>query len=144
MSTFEDILNTPVSAVEKPKPRPVGTYVGVVVKAPEITKVGKNETLAAKFEVKLTAPGPDVDTDALREMGGIGDRPLRFNQFLTKDALWRLKEFLSALGLDTEGTASIGELLPQTVGRQAYYKIKHRPSQDGSELYEEMESVAAL
>lgn len=144
MSTFEDILNTPVSSVEKPKPRPVGTYVGIIAKPPTIEKVGKNETLAAKFEAKLVSPGPDVDADALRESGGIGERPVRFNMFLTKDALWRLKEFLGALGLDTEGSESIGQLLPQTVGRQAYFKIKHRPSQDGTELYEELDSTAAL
>lgn len=144
MSTFEDILNTPVNAVEKPKPRPAGTYYGIVAKSPEIKKIGKNETLAAVFEIKLVRPGDDVDQDSLQEAGGIGERPLRVTQFLTKDALWRLVDFFKALGMDTESGDSISELLPQTMGRQALFKIRHRPSQDGTELYEEFDSAAAL
>jgi len=142
-ANFADILNTRVEDIEKPKPRPVGTYIGVVTSQPELKEIGQKNTLAAIFEVKLIAPGADIDMQALNEAGGIGDRPLRVTQFLTKDALWRLKEYFKALGLDAE-SGSVGELLPQTVGRQAVYKIKHRPSQDGTVLYEEVDSYAAL
>lgn len=140
---FEDILNTPMSDVEKPKPRPVGTYVGVVTKAPEIKKIGQKETLAAIFEIKLLQPGADVAIDQLQEAGGIGERTVRLTQFLTADALWRLKSFLEALGIQDDGRP-IGAYLPETVGRQALYKIKHRPSPDGATLFEEIDSVAAL
>lgn len=143
MTNFTDILNTPVNEIEKPKPRPAGTYIGVVTKNPEITKVGQKETMAAIFYVKFIAPGPDIDASSLAEAGGLGDRELRITQFLTKEALWRLKEFFVALGLDAD-SGTVGELLPQTVGRQAHFKIKHRPSQDGTQLYEEFDSAAAL
>jgi hypothetical protein len=142
-ANFTDILNTPMSDIAKPKPRPVGTYVGVVTKAPEIKKIGQKETLAAIFDVKVISPGPDIDASELAAAGGIGERHLRVTQFLTEDALWRLKNFLLALGLEDDGS-SIGKLLAETPGRQALFKIKHRPSQDGSELYEEVDSVAAL
>ncbi len=142
MSNFADILSTPMSAVEKPKPRPVGSYIGVVVGQPKIEKIGQKETLAAIFTIKLLAPGPDIDTTQLAEAGGIGERTVRLTQFLTQDALWRTKAFLTALGLEDTGT--VGELLMQTTGRQALFKIRHRPSQDGAELYEEVDSVAAL
>ena len=141
--SFESILNTPMSDIAKPKPRPVGTYIGVVTKAPEIKKIGPKETLAAIFDVKVISPGPDIDASELAAAGGIGERHLRVTQFLTEDALWRLKNFLLALGLEDDGS-SIGKLLAETPGRQALFKIKHRPSQDGSELYEEVDSVAAL
>jgi hypothetical protein len=141
--SFTDILSTPMNAVEKPKPRPVGTYIGMVTAPPQITKIGKNETDAAIFKVKLLRPGPDVDTDALQEAGGIGDRELRVTQFLTKDSLYRVKDFLSALGVDVEAM-TLGEALGSSANRQAMFKIKHRPSPDGTELYEEFESAAAL
>jgi len=142
MSSFQDILSTPMSAVERPKPRPVGSYVGVVVGQPEIKKIGQKETLAAIFTIKLLAPGPDIDASQLADAGGIGERTVRLTQFLTQDALWRTKQFLEALGLEDTGT--VGELLMQTTGRQALFKIKHRPSADGTDLYEEVDSVAAL
>lgn len=141
-ANFQDVLNTPMSSVEKPKPRPVGTYHGIVVGQPDIKKIGQKETLAAIFEVKLLSPGPDVDAEALAEAGGIGERTVRVTQFLTKDALWRLKEFLLALGIE-ESNEPIGALLAQTPNRRALFKIKHRPSQDGSSLYEEVDSVLA-
>ena len=144
MSTFEDVLNTPMNAVEKPKPRPVGTYLGVVQGQPKIEKIGQKETLAAIFEVKLLSPGPDVDTESLAEAGGIGERNLRVTQFLTKDALWRTKEFLTALGIDVDTPAPVGQLIAQATNCRAYFKIRHRPSQDGKELYEEFVSAAAL
>jgi len=143
-ANFTDILNTPMGNIEKPKPRPVGTYIGVVTKAPEIKKIGQKETLAAIFDVKVISPGPDIDASELAAAGGIGERHLRVTQFLTEDALWRLKNFLLALGIEDDARSTIGQLLSQVPGRQAMFKIKHRPSQDGSELYEEVDSVAAL
>jgi len=141
--SFADILNTPMNEVEKPKPRPVGSYIGVIQGAHKIEKIGKNETQAAIFTVKLIAPGPDVDPGELAAAGGIGERTVRVTQFLTKDALWRLKEFLLALGIE-EGRGSMAEAMAQTPNRQALFKIKHRPSPDGMTLFEEVDSVAAL
>jgi hypothetical protein len=140
---FESILSKPMSAVERPKPRPVGTYIGMVTAPPKIEKIGKNQTLAAIFEVKLLSPGPDIDASALQEAGGMGTRALRVTQFLTEDALYRTKEFLNALGVDVD-SMSVGEALSQAASRQALFKIKHRPSQDGTELYEEFDGAAAL
>ena len=143
MSSFQDILNTKTDDIERPKPLPVGTYLGIVSGPPEIAPIGQKNTLAAKYSIKLLAPQDDVDRDALSEMGGIGDRTVGLTLFLTQDAAWRAKEFLENCGIDTAGK-TLGESLTEAPGRQVYVKLKHRPSPDGTQLYSEIQSTAKV
>ncbi len=143
MTNFSDILNTKTDDIERPKPLPVGTYLGIVSGAPEIAPIGQKATLAAKYQIKLLAPQEDVDRDALSEMGGIGERSVSLTLFLTADAAWRAKEFLENCGIDTSGK-TLGETLTEAPGRQIYVKLKHRPSPDGTQLYTEIQSTAKV
>lgn len=145
-NTFQDILNTRVDDVEKPKPLPVGTYLCMINGAPTIGPIGEKQTLAAKFQLKPLQAQGDIDQQALSEAVGtksLGDRVINHTLFLTGDALWRTKEFLQHAGVHTEGR-TIGESLSDVVNRQLMVKIKHRPAPDGSQIFAEVGSTAAV
>jgi len=143
MSNFADILNKQNDDIERPKPLPVGTYLGIVSGPPEIGPIGQKQTLAAKYSIKLLAPQADVDQSALMEMGGIGERSVTHTLFLTADAAWRAKEFLEHCGVETSGK-TLGESLAEAPGRQVMVKLKHRPSPDGTQLYTEIAATAQV
>lgn len=144
MSTtdFASILSQRSESIERPKPVPVGTYAAMVEGIPEMRNIGKKDTPAAEFSFKLIAPGPDVDTTALTEMGGLTDKKLRKPFFLTEESLYRLKEFLvDHLGID-EGKKSIGELISESPNRSVTVVVSHRLSEDKSQVYAEIKSTA--
>jgi len=139
-ANFSDVLNKKLDNVEKPKPLPIGTYFAVINGAPEIKPRGQNNTLAAEFKFKILQADEDVDAEALAEMGGIKDRELRFTLWLTEDALWRAKQFVENCGVDDTGM-SVSQALQACVGMSAKVKVKHVPSQDGQELYANIDKV---
>jgi hypothetical protein len=141
---FSSILSKSASAIEEPKPLPVGTYICVVNAAPELTKIGQKETPAAVFQLRPIRPMDDVDSSALAEAGNWQERNIRHTLYLTEEALYRLKEFLGHLGLDVEGDASLGELISGSPGRQVAVSISHRPAPDGSRLYVDVKKTAAV
>ena len=143
MSNFSDILNTTVDSIEKPKPLPVGSYLAVVAGPPEIGPIGQKQTLAAKYQLKILRALEDVDHVLLNDMGGIRDnQTVNHTLFLTADAAWRAKEFTEHCGV--EGLSTLGEALGAVQGRQVIVKLKHRPSQDGTQLYSEIASTAKV
>jgi hypothetical protein len=139
MASFQDILNKKADDVERPKPLPPGTYLGVVEGLPEFAEIGKNQTPVANLKIKLLAAEDDVDSDALREMGGALGKSLRHRLFLTEDAAWRVKQFLEEhLGINGDGK-TLGELFNEAPGNQVKVVVKHRPSQDGQTIYAEID-----
>lgn len=140
MASFADILNKKVDEVERPKPLPAGTYLGIVEGLPDIGTIGQNNTPKADIKIKLLQAEDDVDQDALKELGdrfpGIS---LRHRLFLTEDSAWRVKQFLEDhLGLDGTGK-TLGELFNEAAGNQVKVVVKHRPSQDGQTIFAEID-----
>lgn len=139
MASFQDILNKKADEVEKPKPLPPGTYLGVVSGLPEFGEIGQNKTPVANLKIKLLSAGEDVDQDALKEINGWQGKEIRHRLFLTEDAAWRVKQFLEEhLGLDGAGK-SLGELFNDAPGQQVKFVLKHKPSQDGQSIYAEID-----
>lgn len=147
MASFQDILNKPSSEIEAPKPLPVGTYLAVVDGLPEHKQLGANKTDAFVFNFKFMQPGPDVDTAALQENlkgKSLTDRFIKVNQFVTEDAVWRMKKMLvEGLGIE-EGTRGLGEMIPEAMGRQVWITIGHRASDDGQSVYMEAKGFAKV
>lgn len=141
---FQSILNKPATAVERPKPLPVGTYLGMIMGLPEFNKVGQKETDVADFQIRILQPQPDVDLVAFAEAKGNRDElKQRARFFITDDALFRLKEFLEHLGIDPAGK-SLSEMINEAPGKQVMVSLKHRPSQDGTQIYAEIDRTAAV
>jgi hypothetical protein len=142
MTNFVDALNRKADEVERPKPLPVGTYLCTIPGPPEMKTIGKNSTPAAEFSVKVIQPREDVDSEALLAVGGAGGKTLRLTFYLTEDALFRLKEFLvDTCGIEPGGR-TLGEMIPEAVNRMFNVTVKHRPSQDGTQIYAEIAGTA--
>lgn len=140
---FSKILQKQASEIEKPKPLPIGTYLCVNPKLPEFKGVGKNETPCAEFSLTIMAP-VEVDADDLTAYGEVKGKSIRHRMFLTEGTEYRTKEELvNAFGLDEAGK-NLGQLFNETINGQVLVTIKHRPSEDGTEIYHEVEGLAAV
>ena len=146
MTDFQDILNKPVSDIERPKPYPVGSYVALVEGLPKFEKVGENQTNCADFTMRFISANEDVDKLALQEAGGINGKSIRHRVFLTEDSLWRAKKFLvDDLQIDDEGgRKTLTQLINEAPGRQVMITVRHRPAKDGSVVYSEIAQTARV
>lgn len=132
---FANLLSVNLDTVEKPKPWPVGTYHGVLLKY-EAKSSKEKETPMIEFTVQVQTPGDDVDPESLVGVD-LTKRPFRKNYFLTADASWRLKALLSSLGISTTGR-TFNETLPETVGEPIMISVIQKPNKDGTDFYNDI------
>lgn len=141
---FSKILRKQATEIEKPKPLPIGSYVAVNQKLPDFKGVGKNETPAAEFALVVLAPMDDVDPEHLAAYGDVKGKSVRHRMFLTEGTEYRTKEELvNAFGIEEAGK-NLGQMFNETINKQVIVKIRHRPNDDGTDIYAEVESLAAV
>lgn len=129
---FSNILDKQASEVSRPPPLPIGTYTFVVKGLPREDVSSKKGTPFVEFLLKITEAGPDVDEDALQEIGGITEKTTtKATFYTTEDALWRLKEFLVALGIDEDQT--LRQMIADSPNCMGKVYMAHEPAQDGSD-----------
>lgn len=144
-TSFSSILDKTVDSVDKPKPIPVGTYLGLVDGIPRFDKSTVRKTDFVEFNVKLLQAKEDVDQSALADvLGGkvLQDKSMRRTFYLTEDAVWRLDDFLfnhlDGIPLGTSRKQAIS----MAPGKQVLLSVRHNPSQDGTTVYAEISSTA--
>lgn len=146
MSNFTEILNKRPGEITRPKPIPVGTYLAVVSGRYEQGESSQKKTPFVDIPLRPLAAQDDVDRDQLAEYGELkeikGRSGLRF--FLTEDSAFRLDDFLTeTLGIEP-GEKTIGERLFEAQGRQFYVTFRHRPSEDGKQMFAEVAGTAKV
>ena len=139
---FGALLDKPASDVERPKPLPQGSYHCVVKGLPRFDKSSKKFTEFVEFTLQPTAAGEDVDEEDLAAMGGIANKTIRATYYITEDALWRLKDFLSHCGIEEDG--SLRNMIDQTPNCEVIAFIKHRASEDGQSVFAELAKTAPV
>lgn len=139
---FADILNTPSSEIERPKPLPAGSYVCVVAGLPEFDKSTKKETPYAKFTLRPIAAGDDIDAEDLEAAGGLEGKTIQATYYLTEASLWRLKKFIQDCGVDVEDDRTLGQQIEDVPNQTVIAYIKHRPSADGESMFAELANTA--
>lgn len=143
-ANFESVLDAPSESIERPKPLPRGTYLTVVTGQPAQTKVGKDQTEAWDFSLKVLQPGPDVDQEALRLYGDVAGKSIRARFFITPDAAYRLRDFLKDhLGIDSNGK-TMRQMMAEAPGRSVYATVDLQPSQDGTQMYTNLKNTAKV
>ncbi len=150
MANFQDILSKPSASIEAPSALPAGTYLCIIDGQPEFVKVGKNQTDAVKVVLKPVQAQPDVDQEALQKalvvngaVSALQDKKINQNYFITEAAVWRLKDFLDNCGVD-EGTKTLGERIPDLMGKQVLISLGHRSSDDGKQVFNEVKGSAKV
>lgn len=139
---FSALLNKPMTEVERPKPLPQGSYTCVVKGLPRYDKSSKKQTDFVEFILQPLAAGEDVDDEALQAMGGFVNKTIKATYYLTEDSLFRLKDFLTHLGIEEEGNFT--QAIDQTPGKQVIAFIKHRASEDGQSVFAELGKTAPV
>lgn len=139
-ATFESILDTPATEVERPKPLPAGTYEAIVQGLFETGESSKKKTPFVRFTYKITAAAEDVDAAELEEMGGIADKTIKDTYYTTPDAIFRLTDTLEAMGIDPTGK-TIRHMLDESPNASVRVVIGHRPSEDGQQIFAEVKRV---
>ena len=139
---FSSVLDKPADDIKRPPLPPMGSYVAVVDGQAVTRKVGQNQTQAWDFNMKLLQP-VQVDGEPEAVQAALG-RNIRATFFETEDAAWRLVRFLKEhLVIPSEGKTA-RQMIAEAGGRQCMVTIIHRPSQDGSEMFANIDSTAAV
>jgi len=142
---FKSLLSRTAPAAEKPKPFPAGTYTAVV-KSHQFGESKQKGTPFVRYDIALTGPGDDVDPAAFEEAGGMSKlqgRTIGWDFWLTEDAEYRLKDFLQGPCGITLGERSFGETIPEADGKRIKVVVKLSPSQDGKNIYMNIEEAIA-
>lgn len=134
MPDFSDVLSLKPSEIEKPKPRPIGTYLGAIQKY-ELrdvdTKNGPRKI--CEFAVKLMAATQVDDQQALQDQGSISDWfSLQHSIFYeTPEGRYNLKQFLAETLDISPGSGksekTLSEMLAESPGRQLLATLRHEP-----------------
>ena len=147
MPTFEELANAPVADIKPPPLLPVGTYLVGITGIPELVKSSQKQTDGVAFKLKFFQARDDVDRDALRE--ALDDRTLTDIEmtdtfWVTDKSAFMLKQFLvDVVGIEDEGgRKSLKQMWTESAGQQFLAHIRHRPRQDGSGLFAEIDSRA--
>lgn len=139
---FNVLLGVQVQSVERPKNFPVGHYDAIVVSHEHGTSSQKG-TPYVRFPIKLIGPKDDVDAELFEDAGGMAAlqerKPMTgmstLNFYLTKDAIYRLREFLE----DGLGLASVGrnfdEVIPESTNVPLVVQIAHQAGQREGEFF---------
>lgn len=140
---FRTLLQTTnLDDVQRPKVLPTGTYKGTIIKF-EYGQSSQKQTPYVRYFVRPDEARDDVDQEALEGIN-LSQRSLRRDFFLTADALYRLKEFLEGLGIETAGQ-SLGALIPLAVNHDVLISVIHREGRaepgEAPEVYAEVASM---
>mgnify|MGYP003624040431 CR=1 FL=1 len=132
-ANFNELLDTNMDDIERPKPLPPGTYFGTV-KEYTFDESSQNKTPYVRYIIVNLEPGEDVDRDALREIPDVYDRTVRRDFFLTQNAKYRLKEFIASTGMKVDGR-SLRQCIADSVNCRVIVQITQVTSRDGKEIY---------
>lgn len=138
---FNELLSVQVESVERPKNFPMGHYDAVIA-AHEMGTSSKKGTPYVLFRVKLLGPGEDVDQELFEEAGGMEAlrerKPVDLTFYLTKDAMYRLREFLeNGLAMNCGGR-NFDEVIPETSNAPIIVQVGHRAGQKEGEFFMEI------
>lgn len=139
---FKKILSKPADKVERPKALPAGTYFGNIDKY-TFDESKQKKTPYIRFFVKVASPGPDVDAASLEGID-LSKKQLQKDFYLTDESLYRLTDFLAALGINITGR-SIDECVPETKGMSVQVAVTQRAGGDeGKDIFNDIGSIAAM
>lgn len=147
---FGAILDKPASAVERPRPFPVGSYTCIVRGLPRMDKSSKKGTEFVEFNLVPQSAGDDVDPDELKAFltkadgskAKLVDKTIKATYYLTDDSLWRLKDFLGHLGFDMDGDSTLRAAISESQGQKVIVNMRHEPSDDGKTMYAKVKDTA--
>jgi hypothetical protein len=142
--TVEELENMPGDQIRPPPILPVGTYlVGIVGEPAQVTSTQK-QTPGRELTYKFWQARDDVDQDDLQKVLTENEMPLsdvemKDTFYLTEKSLFMFKQFWSKV-LDIPESYTPKQACSEMPGKQLLVHIRHRPRQDGSGLFAEIDT----
>ena len=144
--SFESILDTPVAAVERPKPLPAGTYQVIVRGQYEEGLSEKKKTPFVRFTYAIQAAADDVDEDELAALltdkdgktHPLSDKTIKDTYYTTQDSLFRLTKVLDDMQIEGLEEKTIRQSLSETPNCTLMIVVSHRASEDGENIFAEI------
>lgn len=130
MANLEEILSKPATDFVAPPPLPVGGYRCVVAGLPEQIVSSKKQTPGFRFILKPIEIDEDVDEKELEEIGGLAEKTIRHDMWVTDGSAFMLREFLEHCGIDSEGK-TLSEMIDECPNTEVMVYIKHEPNNRG-------------
>ena len=130
MADLDSLLETSADSIEPPKALPAGTYV-LQIGQHSFGESSQKKTPYVEYSAVPVDHDEDVDTEELEEFQNWREKNLRLRFYLSPAALFRVKQFLEIVGLDTSGK-SLKELIPQAQGAQIKGYVSVQVMTDGS------------
>ncbi len=133
-------LDRPASSVERPKPVPVGHYTFIIQGMPREDKSSQKKTPFWEYQLKAIHAHDDVDSEALtawyqRADGStktIGDINMKPKFYLTDEALFMLKDFIEATGIEESEYETLRQGAQMLTNRQVVGLVTHKPTENGN------------
>jgi len=130
---FNSILDTQVDEIVSKPPLPVGQYK-FRIKAMEPVTSSQKKTPGIRFTIVPFEIIGDVDQELLTAAGGLGEREMRLDFWITPDAASVCKDFLvNHVGLEGTGR-TMRQLLAECVNQQVGGIISHGLTKDGRQF----------
>jgi hypothetical protein len=143
---FGALLQKPMDAVKRPTAKPPGTYFAKI-KDYKFDESKKQKTPYVRFALTNVTAGPDVDASMLVDAEGA---PIDLSKwspnkdyYLTDEALYRLKDLIESLDINTKGR-QFSEVLPELKGLPVQIVVTQRPSDDGTEMYNDIGEMSGV
>lgn len=132
---FTDILSKPFGEVEKPKPKPLGTYLASAVGIPQqITRTTKDgvEMKIISFNLKRTSVVQLNNQMEMDQLANMEEWPMLSWDFFvhTEGGFFAFQEALKNIFDLVPDGRSFGEVLVETAGKQVLTTTKHEPYTD--------------
>lgn len=136
------LLSTNLDEVKEPPLLPAGTYHGIITKHQFGQTKGDKKTPFVEFMVQLTGHGQDVSAEDVAEVD-FSRKQMRATYYLTVDALYRVKEFLQKLDIETAGR-SLDAVLPETINKEVLVAVTQLPNKrEPGKFYNVIDSLGA-
>ncbi len=127
--SFDDLMSADAATIKRPPTLPAGTWSFIVKEYSEVQ--AKSGTRGIQVEFQVGDPEGDVDDTALNEFLNEGGDPkkktMRYSFWITRDAAWRLADFLRKAGVDVDGK-TFKQALAEVVGCSVMGYVAHTPS----------------
>ena len=150
MSAFQSIPSKPAEELVAPPPLPVGTYLCVIQKVPNVTERGDFDIV----EFMCTIMQPEDDVDLSDYPGEVAGKQLRQSFLFSKTdqaeaerAGFQMKQFMAkTLDIEEEGK-TLSEMMSEVPGRQLLVTVKWEPEKKPADpanprIYERIASTA--
>lgn len=139
-ANFRELLSTKTDEVDRPRALAAGHYI-CAIKNFEFGTSRQKQTPFVRFLLTPVEACSDVDASANAGID-LGARELRRDYYLLPHTIWRLSDALDAI-LGKQIGRSFDERLPDTRGARVMADVAQRESEDGSETFNDVQTLVA-